>query len=160
MQTLIVNQSFEPLQIVGWQKAVYLILTEKADLITSYDKEIRSISMSIMLPKVVMVKGNHRIKKKKIQFSKLDVFERDNYVCQYCGKSLKTNEATLDHVIPKSKGGQNSYENTVCACEKCNGKKADKSLKEANMKLLSQPKNVKREVKEKRIFEQFLKDLK
>lgn len=140
MQTLVVNYSFEPVQIVDWQKAVYLIVTKKAEILVGYEKIIRSVSLSIQLPKIVRLRQYVKMKKKKLKgFRKSDVFERDAWTCQYCTKLLSVKTATLDHIVPRSKGGQNTFENTVCCCTGCNSKKANISLEDSGMKLLKRP---------------------
>lgn len=140
VQTLVLNHAYEPVQLVGWQKAIYLILTDKADLLIASGKSVRSVSFSIEVPRVVLLRRNIRLKRKGSSgFRKRDVFERDEWSCQYCRRSLCEKTATLDHVIPRSKGGLTSYENTVCACTRCNFAKADKMPTEANMRPLKTP---------------------
>lgn len=163
MQTLVLNHAYEPVQLVGWQKAIYLMITEKADLLIASGSSVRSVSFAIEVPKVVVLRRHVRLKKKRaIGFRKRDVFERDEWKCQYCEKRLCEKTATLDHVIPSSKGGLTSYENTVCACKRCNFAKADRLLSEANMKLLTRPMRPKwafdGQMELKKAYECFMKD--
>ncbi len=140
MNTLVVNYAFEPIQIVGWQKAVYLLVTEKAEPLVETEVLIRSVSLSVKLPRIVRLKRYTKIKRRKRNvFRKLEVFTRDNWQCQYCGEGLTRRTATIDHVLPRSKGGKTSWKNTVTACAPCNSKKADKSPREARMNLRSDP---------------------
>jgi 5-methylcytosine-specific restriction endonuclease McrA len=141
MQTLVVNFTYEPVQVVGWQKAIYLLVTEKADLLVGYDKLIRSVSMSMILPRVVRLRRYVRMKlRDRGIYRKMDVFERDGWICQYCGIEVHQKTATLDHVVPRSKGGKTTFENTVTACGTCNSKKADKALIDSGLRLRTEPK--------------------
>jgi 5-methylcytosine-specific restriction endonuclease McrA len=102
---------------------------------------INSVNFKVPVPKVIyMYKRKNKGSKRKIRYSRQKVFERDNYTCQYCGFLGNKKTLTLEHVIPKSKSGQNTYENTVASCLKCNNKKGSKSLKEMGWNLSKKPK--------------------
>lgn len=140
MRTLVLTHSYQPVKLVDWQKAVYFIITGKADMLVASEEVIRSISMQIVLPKVVILRRNVRLEKRKVKaFNKRDVFIRDNWTCQYCDRKLSESQATADHVIPKSRGGANRFDNVVCACQSCNGKKANRTPAEAGMVLKTLP---------------------
>ncbi len=94
---------------------------------------------SILLPKIIRLKSDAWPHLKSIKLSKKNVFLRDHYTCQYCGKSYAQNKLTIDHVIPRSRGGTTTWENVVTACHYCNIKKGDRHLMEANMQLLKKP---------------------
>jgi 5-methylcytosine-specific restriction endonuclease McrA len=141
MKTLILNAGFEPLQFVCWQRALCLVLTDKAEVISSYETVIRSVSDEFPLPSVIrLVRYVRRIGRLDlVRCSRKNVLLRDRYVCQYCGINCTKLTATIDHVIPKSKGGQTTWENTVTACGKCNTRKGSKTLDETSMTLIRQP---------------------
>jgi 5-methylcytosine-specific restriction endonuclease McrA len=102
---------------------------------------MRSPNIKILIPEVIVITDYIRNEKKtrKLRFSRQNVFRRDSYSCQYCGKKCSKKELTIDHINPKSKGGPTSWINITSACFKCNIKKADRTPKEANMELLTQP---------------------
>ena len=107
-------------------------------MVSTYEKKVRSVSKSFDLPKIIRLRNFIR-KINLVSYSRKKVFERDQYVCQYCKIKVSQKTATIDHVIPKSKGGKNTWTNTVTSCDACNSKKGSKTLKEANMKLISTP---------------------
>lgn len=111
---LLLNASYEPLRICNWKKAILLIIKQKAELIAEN-----------VLKLVRYVKVPYRPVPRKP--SKIAIFKRDKYCCQYCGSKKKL---TLDHVVPKSRGGDNSWENLVTACEPCNLKKGNMLIEE------------------------------
>ncbi len=121
---LVLNSSYEPLNITSWKRAIVLLLKEKAQVLS--DRVIRLLSY-IKLPVSRIV--SHKP-------SKAMVYKRDENKCQYCGS---TRHLTIDHVIPKSKGGSEDWTNLVVACS-CNTKKGDKLLSQTDMKLVKQPK--------------------
>lgn len=138
-KTLLLDASFYPIQMIDWKKALTLFFTDRAEVVEHHkDIEIKSTHESFKLPKVMRLfykVGNVNI----VKFNRLNVFYRDNFQCQYCGGHFRKKDLTLDHVIPKSKGGETSWENIVSACAPCNSKKADKLLKNSNFKLLKKP---------------------
>jgi 5-methylcytosine-specific restriction endonuclease McrA len=137
MDVLILNNSYEPLQVLSMRKAVKLLAKNRADLIKS--KEGRTISsryQSIPMPSVIRLNQYVKYARKPVPYSKKNVLIRDQHTCQYCG--IK-NASTIDHIIPQSKGGQNTWENTVACCVKCNTKKADVSLAKSGFTLNRQP---------------------
>ena len=118
-----------------------LFCLEKVEVVEQYANEfIRSARQLWNVPCVVRyVKARHKQQSKIVRLSKSSVYARDKGQCQYCQKKIKLNVSTLDHVIAKSKGGQMVWENIVLACHACNQKKANKSLEQAGMTLLSIP---------------------
>lgn len=137
---LILDRDWQPIEKVCWRRAFILIIQDKAHAIDWYDDIVKTPSEEYFVPAVIVLNKKSKRKKKKSTYKKRLVIERDNYVCQYCSRQLTSDSATIDHVLPRSKGGKSTYENTVAACGPCNTRKADKSLKEARMKLLRQPK--------------------
>jgi len=122
---LVLNSSFEPLNITSWKRAIVLLLKEKAQVLSN--RVIRLLSY-IKLP--VSRIASHKP-------SKAMVYKRDENKCQYCGS---TKHLTIDHVVPKSKGGSEDWTNLVVACSSCNTKKGDKLLSQTDMKLIKHPK--------------------
>ncbi|WP_127716066.1 HNH endonuclease [Halobacteriovorax sp. HLS] len=140
MRTLLLDSTFFPVRIISWQKAMILLLTGRAEVVTEYDdKQIRSTTQSFTLPKILRLHNKHH-KRRQVKFTRLNIYLRDNYTCQYCYKSFKFAELTFDHVHPVSKGGQTTWENIVTCCKKCNSQKGAKLLAETNFKLLNTPK--------------------
>jgi len=136
---LLLNGDYTPITIINWKRAVELVWLDKVKIIEVSDKEARSVSISIKIPSIVALKKYIYIKR-KTKFSKQNVFARDDYICQYCHKLIeRACDITMDHVIPKSRGGIAKWENCVTACRKCNLQKGGKTPKEANMKLHKKP---------------------
>lgn len=142
MRTLVLNAGFEPLHTISWQRAICLIFTAKAEVVEEYTKIIRSVSTAVNLPKVIRLTKyvrmfhNYGIAK----CTRKNLLLRDNHECQYCGTKVSSAEATLDHIVPKSKGGKNDFLNLVVCCQKCNHKKGNKLLSQTKMKLRKRPK--------------------
>ena len=112
--------SFFPLSVINWKTAVKLLLAKNVILVKEYDnKVVRSPSIEIPLPSILMLKRFHKFHN-YVRFSRSNVFLRDIYTCQYCKNIFSKNELTLDHVIPKSKGGLTNWENVVTSCRSCN----------------------------------------
>ena len=122
---LVLSSGYIPINFTSWKRAVVLILKEKAQVLSS--RVIRLVE-NIHIPY-----QNFRITKP----SRSMIYKRDRNKCQYCGATKKL---TIDHVIPRSKGGGDTWENMVVACSSCNIKKGDKLLEQTNMKLMKQPK--------------------
>ncbi|GAK49588.1 putative HNH endonuclease [Candidatus Moduliflexus flocculans] len=138
-QTLLLNATYEPLRLISWQKAVTLLTLGKVEVIEHYDREIHSISFSIQLPAVVRLLYLVKRQRQEVKFSRRNLYARDKGQCQYCGTSLLPKEITYDHVVPKSQGGQTTWDNVVTCCLACNSKKANRTPKQARMSLLTPP---------------------
>lgn len=136
---LLLNSSFEPLKIISWQRAVTMFFTGKIEVVEEYDHHIRSVSLLIRAPAVVRLLRFVRIGRKSPPLCRSNILARDNFQCQYCARQLSTREATLDHVVPRSKGGKTLWDNIVCCCATCNRKKGGRTPAEARMMLLSKP---------------------
>lgn len=140
MDTLLLSSSYEPLATISWQEAVVKWSLGKVEIIEEYENRfIRSTSLVLKIPSVARLIHTFRRPKQKIRFSKYNVHARDNWKCQYCGEELNAKDLTIDHIIPRSKGGRTIWENVVSCCKECNKKKSNKSLRESKMKLRSQP---------------------
>ncbi len=135
---LILNASYEPLHVCSVKRAVGLLMQDIAERIEDSDKILRSPSQIYAVPSVIRLKKYvRRPPHQKVAFNRKNVFRRDDNTCQYC--SLKSNDLTLDHVIPRSRGGGTSWENVVACCQQCNAKKRDRTPEEANMLLKRKP---------------------
>ena len=138
LPVLVLNQSYEPLNICRVRRAVVLLYQNKAEMLENGSGFIHSANCDFPVPSVIrlasMIKRPHRPERK---LTRLEVFKRDQYTCQYCGK--ETRQLTLDHVIPRYRGGQHTWENVVSACVPCNRRKAGRTPEEAGMRLIHRP---------------------
>ena len=143
MRTLVLDNTYFPVKIVSWQKAMILLFTGRAEIVTEYqERSIQGVNQSYTLPKILRLFNRHK-SEKKVRFCRQNVFYRDNFQCQYCGIKLPMGQLTIDHVHPQSRGGQNTWENVVACCPSCNVKKGNKTPREANFKLRKVPKRPK-----------------
>lgn len=126
MRTLVLNAGYEPLSVVSFRRALLLVLAEKATIISADDKKpVRSAQNSLPRPTVIVLNRYVRRPQRMMNHvTRRGVLRRDSYKCAYCDKPA----TTIDHVIPRCKGGENSWENLVAACFPCNSRKADKTL--------------------------------
>ena len=138
-QVLLLNQNFEPIAICSAKRAIVMVWTGKAEIIETTGHFIHSVSMAFHVPSIVrllrFIQSRHHW---NIQLSKQNILKRDRKICQYCGAS--EGYMTVDHVIPRSLGGGETWENLVCACPSCNNRKGDRTLEQAGMKLIRKPK--------------------
>lgn len=139
MQTLVLNASYEVMKIVDWKRAVTWFFLDKVDIIEEYSKQIRTPSIEMKIPAVVRYRKLIKPRYRALKFSRVNIYARDNFICQYCTRKVSQSKLTLDHVIPKSRGGPSSWTNCVACCIECNVRKADKTPKEAGMRLLHEP---------------------
>lgn len=100
---------------------------------------VQAVSHRIRVPEVMTLTQFDRLPNQTVTFSRRNVFKRDKYTCQYCGKQPGTPDLTIDHVLPRAQGGQSSWENCVLACFQCNSRKADRTPAQARMRLLNPP---------------------
>ncbi len=139
-QVIMLNADYQFLDFVDWKKAINKVLKGKVEVVEYHDDhDVTSERSSLKLPKVIrMLRMVTEIYKLKVAYKKSTVFLRDGYACGYCGvKSRK--DLTIDHIQPKSRGGANSFENTVASCKKCNNKKGNRTPEEAGMILKVRP---------------------
>ena len=132
-RVLVLNQSYEPIMVIGARRAIILILSEKVDAIENYRELIHSAYLTLPLPSVIKLKQYARIRRKGIVLSRKNILKRDNHTCQYCG--IRSVPMTIDHIIPRQKGGEDSWYNLVAACVRCNTLKGNQTPKAAQMKL-------------------------
>lgn len=125
--------SLLPLSTISWQNAVKAMYSEKVHVMKNYDGLfLRSTSVTIPVPSIVMLDTYHKLPQ-KAKFSRKNLYIRDRFCCQYCGNLFPYSELTIDHVIPKCKGGRLTWENSVTACKKCNWSKGDQIIKPINI---------------------------
>lgn len=141
LMTLLLNATYEPLRVVQWQKAVTLLYQGKVEVLECYDREIRGITIRVKLPSVMRLRNVVRLKSthRSVKFSRVNIFTRDKYRCQYCCKKFASEELTFDHVVPIASGGKKTWINIVTACWRCNNKKSGRTPEEARMRLMKQP---------------------
>lgn len=104
------------------------------------DDFIKTISYRLKPPRAIILMVYDRLPPRRVKFTRKNIYRRDNNTCQYCGKKSRTEDLNIDHVIPISRGGKNTWENVVCSCIRCNMRKGSKTLSEAGMKLIRKPK--------------------
>ncbi len=138
-RTLLLNSSCEPLATVSWQRAVTLVWVGKVESVVDYAATVRSPSVELPVPAVVRLWQYLHVPRRGVPFTRKNLLERDGYRCQYCLRGLRPQEATLDHVTPRSRGGKRSWENLVVACARCNRRKANRTPREARMALRCVP---------------------
>ena len=139
-KVLLLNASEEILNIVDWIKAVKLLNNGKALNYSNDFYEIKTSDNVVKLPKTIILKTFVRVPFRRIPPTRKNIFLRDQYTCQYCKVDLDDKNATLDHVVPKSKGGGSTWENLVTSCHDCNLKKGNKPLKDCGLHLEKKPK--------------------
>jgi 5-methylcytosine-specific restriction endonuclease McrA len=135
---LVLNQNYEPLSVCHARRAIILVLLGKAEIVEKHDKQVNSVSMSLPLPSVVRLSLYIRAVKRDIALNRKNILKRDNHTCQYCGKNH--DPLTTDHVVPKSQGGKESWDNLVTACIRCNNLKGDRTPEQAGLTLRVKPK--------------------
>jgi len=137
LKVLVLNSSYLPTGVINWKRGLKLLFMDKADIIEPSSYKIRTVNREYIIPNVIKLKTYNNIAYMDYKYCRTNIYKRDRYRCRYCNKSLKTNNSiTIDHIIPKSRGGKDTWENTVTSCVECNYKKKDLTPEEAGMKLL------------------------
>jgi 5-methylcytosine-specific restriction endonuclease McrA len=134
---LVLNQNYEPLNVCNVRRAIVLVLHGKAEIIESAREAWHSATNSFVLPSVIRLVKYIRRPRPKLRLTRREIFSRDAWHCQYCGRATK--DLTLDHVLPRHRGGPHTWENLVSACKPCNHRKAGRTPVEAGMHLLKEP---------------------
>ncbi len=134
---LVLNANFEPVNVCDTRRAIGLILAEKASLVVNGRGEIKTTSRSYPRPSVIRLQKMIHRPRPHLKLTRREVFRRDNFTCQYCGK--KSSDLTIDHVVPRHLGGKHIWTNVVAACPACNHRKGGRMLNEVNMRLLRTP---------------------
>lgn len=137
-RVLILNASYEPLHVCSVKRAVSLLMLNVADRVEDADTVLRSPNNIFPVPSVIRLNRYvRRPPRQRVAFNRKNVFRRDEHACQYCG--VRSNDLTLDHVLPRSRGGPTSWANVVACCRRCNARKRDRTPGEAAMKLRRGP---------------------
>jgi 5-methylcytosine-specific restriction endonuclease McrA len=137
---LVLNATYEYLNVTPLQRAVRLLFAGKAEIVERHRDVITAPSVTFPLPSVIRMLYYIRRPQAVVALTKRNVLLRDDFHCQYCGAKDKSSDLTVDHVQPKSRGGPSTWENLVCACQRCNGRKRNRTPEEAGMPLLRKPK--------------------
>jgi len=137
-EVLVLNKAYEPLDVCNVKRAIVMVLLEKAEIVVEMERVIRSVTNVFPAPSVIRIHRYISPVKESVVLNKKNIFRRDNYTCQYCGK--KNSDLTIDHVVPRVKGGKDSWNNLVTACQRCNNTKGDKDLSNTDLTLRKQPK--------------------
>jgi 5-methylcytosine-specific restriction endonuclease McrA len=168
---LVLNKLFMAIHIISVRRAFCLLCKDLAEVVSLEDGQfatynfatwrelseyraryfrqedddwVRTVSSEIQVPRVIRLLDYDRLPKQTVKFNRRNIFARDNNQCQYCGKKFPTSELSLDHIIPRSQGGQSTWENIVCACVACNVRKGGRTPKEAHMALIRKPEKPRR----------------
>jgi 5-methylcytosine-specific restriction endonuclease McrA len=136
---LVLNASYEPINVCAARRAIILVLKGVAMMEEENGHRMHAARIAINIPSVIRLLEYRRIPHQTRALSRKNILLRDRNTCQYCGKILAAGELTLDHVIPRSRGGASTWENLVACCHGCNRRKGNMLPLEANMKLLREP---------------------
>ena len=134
---LVLNQNYEPLNVCNLPRAFRLVFGEKAEVIEYDHQVIRTVRTEYRAPSVIRLQHMIRRPRPRVKLSRREVFARDRHTCQYCGR--QSHDLTLDHVVPRYRGGSHTWENLVAACKPCNHRKGGKTLEEARLRLARTP---------------------
>jgi hypothetical protein len=166
---LALNRNFTALRVVDVKRAVGLLFTGAAEVVDCEDKHFATYDFStwrelselkaqlererhawmglvkgeLAVPSVIRLLKSDKFRRTRVPLSRRNIYLRDRNICQYCGKKFPTSELSLDHIVPRSRGGGSSWTNLVCACTSCNSRKAARTPGEAGMKLIRVPQVVK-----------------
>ncbi|KXK17469.1 MAG: HNH endonuclease [Chloroflexi bacterium OLB15] len=146
---LLNGRTWEPLSVVTIPRAINLLLSEKAVVVEQTDQFLRTVRDRFPIPSVIALRTYVNVPRRQAHWSRRGVLVRDSFTCIYCGvtpgspfkgKPLVKSDFTVDHIIPKSRGGRDNWGNTACACYACNHRKGDRLPHEAGMRLQWEPK--------------------
>ncbi len=138
-RTLLLNAWMAPHSIISWEEAIGLLYTGKIDVLEEFDEVISSPSMSYFLPAVARLRKTVASVKKGMKFSRVNVFSRDGFKCQYCGEKKLMKQLNYDHVLPRMQGGVTDWNNIVTCCYPCNTRKGGRTPEQAGMTLIRKP---------------------
>ena len=168
---LVLNKVFMAVHVISVRRAFCLLCKELAEVVAHEDGQfatydfaswrelseyrranfrreeddwVRTATTEIQVPRVIRLLEYDKVPKQTVKFNRRNIFARDNNQCQYCGRKHSTSELSLDHVVPRSQGGQTTWENIVCACVDCNVRKGGRTPKQAHMGLIRKPEKPKR----------------
>ena len=135
---LVLNQNYEPLSVCSVRRALLLILRGKAETVEKLGGVVRSVSQAHPVPSVVRLGRYIHAPHRRVVLTKRNILKRDSHQCQYCG--CRDDKLTVDHIVPRTRGGKSTWENLVCACISCNNKKGDRHPEQVGLKLRTRPK--------------------
>ena len=162
---LVLNKHYMAVRIVGARRAFSLLCRQIAEVINVEDGSyanydfgnwcelsrlkrqfepdahdwVATVNFYVAVPRIIRLLSYERIPRAGVKFNRRNIFARDKSLCQYCGRKFPTTELSLDHIVPRSMGGQASWDNIVCACVNCNAKKGGRTPKQAGMQLIAKP---------------------
>lgn len=156
-RTLVLNKGWQPVAIVGIERAFGLLYSGAAKALDSQyqifdyeswaelgaehgDDVVQTARLALKVPRVLVLQVYDKLPRQTIRFSRQNIYARDNFTCQYCLEKMPRSKLNLDHVVPKAQGGRTTWENIACSCIECNLKKGARTPAEAGMKLARQPK--------------------
>jgi len=155
--TLVLNRSWQPVHVANVARALVMLWNETARVVDPSDYQtydwhdwsklgvadgepfVQAVRFRLRVPEVVTLVHFDRMPNSTVTFSRRNIFKRDRYTCQYCGKQPGGDELTIDHVVPRSQGGESRWDNCVLACLACNGRKANRTPQQAKMRLRTRP---------------------
>lgn len=139
MDTLVLSHAYEPVARCTWRRALGLLVKGKVEVVAEYeDWKVHMVTVELKVPSVIRLL-RAIVRSKAVKFSRENVYTRDHGSCQYCGNKVARPDATYDHVVPRSQGGQTRWENVVICCTPCNQKKGGRTPEQAHMHLRSTP---------------------
>jgi 5-methylcytosine-specific restriction endonuclease McrA len=136
-RVLLLNQNYEPLSVCKARRALVLMMLQKAEPVERSELFARSIRLRMALPSVLRLNYYVKVRRKSVPLTKRNVIRRDKHICQYCG--CRHGEMTTDHIVPRALGGEDTWENLVCACPDCNARKGSRMPGPAGMRLTRAP---------------------
>lgn len=162
---LVLNRYFLAVHVIGVRRAFGLLYRDLAEVIQienghyanydfwswvalsemredareTHDDWVRAVNFQVQVPRIIRLTRFERVPRQTLRFNRRNLFARDNHVCQYCGQALPISQLSIDHVVPRSRGGATTWENVVCSCLDCNTKKGGRTPQEARMMLLREP---------------------
>lgn len=155
--TLVLNRNWQPVGVASVARSLTLVVAERARIVDPANFQqytwadwarlmpdvdepfVQSVAFRIRVPEVITLAAYDRVPTNSVAFSRRNIFKRDRYTCQFCGEQPGSEELTIDHVLPRSRGGTSTWENCVLACVECNKRKADRTPTEAHMPLRKAP---------------------
>lgn len=139
VRTLVLDRAFRPLKAIPWHRAIVLDLSSRVEVLEYYELVVRTPADAFPLPAVIRLPQFLGIYPFRVALTRKNLLARDNHQCQYCGTRPSARDLTLDHVMPRSRGGASTWENLITACSTCNHRKGNRTPSEARMCLLSKP---------------------
>ena len=137
MRALVLNQDFRPISVCSVKRAFVLVFMNKVEMLSSFNgNKFHTVDQEFNIPAVVRLQHYINVPYRGVELTRTNIFKRDSSTCQYCGS---ISDLSIDHVIPRSRGGGSSWKNLITACKSCNAKKGDETPEEAYMPLLNKP---------------------